>query len=198
MKSVDSVAGVILSNSLSAAKAVIESRMVNRRRGDSPLLVGRGRRTVVPSFHCSRAAISVALYGNVSPTVADSQILVSSSSGTASRRPRRRALVSAKVVVLPLRRLWAAAGLVLRGSRVEEPLDSLHHQAAFFALEIVQLVRRRLGGSNVLHRCSVHRASCPEQVGDGYAALLDRAKAAGPRWGWRAANSAIYLSLVGF
>ena len=137
MKSVDPVAGVILSNSLSAAKAVAESRMVNRRRGDSPLLARRGRRTVVLSFHCSRAAVSVALYGNASPTVADSRLLVSSSSGAASRRPRRRALISVRVVVWPLRRLRAAAGLVLRGGRVEEPLDSLHHEAAFFALEIV-------------------------------------------------------------
>ena len=118
MKSVDPVAGVILSNSLSAAKAVAESRMVNRRRGDSPLLAGRGRRTVVPSFHCSWAAVSVALYGSVSPTVANSRILVYSSSGAASRCPRHRALISAKVVVLSLRRLHAAAGLVLRGGRV--------------------------------------------------------------------------------
>ncbi len=86
MKSVDPVVGVILSNSLSAAKAVTESRMVNRRRGDSPLLAGRGRRTIVPSFHCSRAAVSVALYGNASPTVADSQLLESSSSGASAQQ----------------------------------------------------------------------------------------------------------------
>ena len=175
MKSVDPVAGVIFSDSLSVAKAVAESRMVNRRRGDSPLLARRRRRAVVPSFHCSRAAVSIVLYGNASPTVADSWLLVSSSSGAASRRPRRCALISAKVVVLPLWRLRAAAGLVLRGSRVEEPLDSLHHEAALFALEIVQLVCRFLGGSDVLRWCSVHRAACPKQVGDGYAALLDRA-----------------------
>ena len=112
--------------------------------------------------------------------MADSRILVLSSSGAASRRPRCRALVSAKVVVLPLRRLCAAAGLVLRGSRIEEPLDLLRHQTVLFALEVVQLVRRLLGGSNVLRWCSIHRATCPKQVGDGYAALLDRAKAAGP------------------
>ena len=105
-------------------------------------------------------------------------------------------MISVKVVVWPLRRLRAAAGLVLHGGRVEEPLDSLHHEAALFALEIVQLIRRCLGGSDVLRRGSVHRATCPEQVGDGYAALLDRAKAAGPRWGQRAANSTIHLSLV--
>ena len=174
------MAGVILSNSLSAAKAVTESRMVNRRRGDSPLLAERGRRTVVPSFHCSRAAISVALYGNPSPTVADSRLLVLSLSGAASRHPRHRALILVKVVVWPLRRLRAAASLVLRDDHVEEPLDSLHHEAAFFALEIVQLIRRCLRGSDVLRWCSVHRAACPKQVGDGYTALPDCAKALGP------------------
>ena len=174
MKLVDPVAGVIFPDSLSAAKAVAKIWMINKRWGDSPFLARRRRRTVVPSFHYSRAAVSAALYGNVSPAVAESQILVSSSSGAVSRRPRRRALVLAKVVVLPLRCLCAAAGLVLRGSRVEEPLDSLRHQAALFALEVVQLVRRRLGGLNVLHRCGVHTAICPEQVGDGHAALLDR------------------------
>ena len=135
MKPVDPVAGVVFPDSLSAAKAVAESRMINGRRGDSPLLARRGRRTVVPSFYCSRAAVSVALYGNVSPTLADSRILVLSSSGTASQRLRRRALVSAKVVVLPLRGLRAVAGLVLRGGRVKEPLDSLHHEAALFGLD---------------------------------------------------------------
>ena len=168
------MAGVVLSDSFTGAKPASESRMVNRRRGDSPLLAGRGRRTVVPSFHCSRAAVLVTLYGNVSPTVADSRILVFPSSGAASRRPRCRTLISAKVVVLPLRRLRAAAGLVLRGGRVEKLLDSLHHEAAFLALEVVPLVRRCLGGSDVLRWCSVHGAACPEQVGDGYAVLLDR------------------------
>ena len=191
------MAGVVLSNSLSAAKVVTESRMANRRRGDSPLLAGRGRRTVIPSFHCSWAAVSVALYGNASPTVADSRLLVSSSSGAASRCPRRRTLISVKVVDGPLRRLRAAAGLVLRGGRVEKPLDSLHHEAAFFALEIVQLVRRCLGGSDVLCWCSVHRAVFPKQVGDGYAALPDGAKAAGLCRGRRAADGAIHLPLVG-
>ena len=179
MKSVDPVAGVILSNSLSAAKAVTKSRMVNKRRGDSPLLAGRGRRIVVPSFHCSRAAVSVALYGNPSPTVADSRLLVLSSSGTASRRPRRRALISVRVVVWPLWRLRAAAGLVLHGGRVEEPLASLHHEAALFALEIVQLIHHCLGGSDVLRWRDIHGAASP-----------GRSR--------RAAYGAIHLSLVSF
>ncbi len=142
----------------------------------------------------------VALYGNASPAVADNRILFFPSSGATSRRLRRRALISAwrRVAVLSLRRLGAAAGLILCGSRVEELLDSLCHQAALFALEVVQLVRHRLGGSNVLRRRGVHRAICPEQVGDGHAALLDRAKAAGPCRGRRAVNSVIHLSLVSF
>lgn len=127
MKKINPVAGVVFSDSLSVSKAVAKSWMINRRQGDSPFPARRRRQTVVPSFHCSRAAVSVALYGNASPTVADSRILVSSSSGATSRRSRRHALISAKVVILLLWRLRAAAGLVLRGSRVEEPLDSLHH-----------------------------------------------------------------------
>ena len=198
MKSVDPMVGVILSNSLSAAKAVAESRMVNRQWGDSPLLAGRGRRTVVPLFHYSRAAVLVALYGNVSQTVADSRILVFPSSGATSRRPRRRALISGRVVVWLQRRLRAAAGLVLRGGRVEKPLDSLHHEVALFALEIVQLIRRCLGSLDVLRWRGIHGAASPKQAGDGYAALLNRAKVAGPCWGRRAANSAIHLPLVSF
>ena len=67
-----------------------------------------------------------------------------------SQRPRCRTLISVRVVVWPLRRLRAAASLVLRSGRVEKPLYSLHHEAAFFALEIVQLIRRCLGGSDFL------------------------------------------------
>ena len=133
------MAGVILSNSLSAAKAVTESRMVNRRRGDSPLLAGRGRRTVIPLFHCSRAAILVALYGNASPAAAGSQLLVSSIADATSRRPRCRALLSAgrRVVIFPVGRFSAAAGLLLLGSRVKELLDALRHVATLVSLELV-------------------------------------------------------------
>ena len=99
---------------------------------------------------------------------------------------------------MPLRRLRVVADLVLRGSRVEEPLDSLHHEAVFFALEIVQLIRRCLGGSDVLRWRGIHGAASPKQVGEGYATLLNRAKAAGPRRGRRAADGAIHLPLVGF
>ena len=192
------MAGVILSDSLSAAKAVAKSRMFHGWRGDLSLSARRGSQVVVPPFHRFGAAVLVALDGAASPTVADSRLLVLPSSGTASRRPRRRALISVRVVVWPLRCLRAAAGLVLRGGRVEEPLDSLHHEAALFALEIVQLIRRCLGGSDVLRWHGIHGAANPKQAGDGYAALLNRAKAAGLCRGRRAANSAIHLPLVSF
>ena len=194
------MAGIILSNSLSAAKAVTESRMVNRRWGDSPLLAGRGRRTVVPSFHCSWAAVSVMLYGDASPAAAGGRLLVFSSADAASWRPRFRALVLAwKQVLIPsARHISVAAGLVLLSSRVKESLDALRHQATLFALELVQLVRRRLGGSNVLHRHGVNGAIFSEQIGDSRAALLDRAKVARPSRSGRAAHSAVHLALVGF
>ena len=139
MELVDPVAGVILSDSLSAAKAVAESRMFHGRRGDSPFSARRGRQIVVPPFHRFGAAVLVALDGDVSPTVADSRILVFPSADTAGWCPRRRTFISAgrQVVVLSLRRLRAAAGFVLRGSRVEELVNSLQHQAALFTFEVV-------------------------------------------------------------
>ena len=97
-----------------------------------------------------------------------------------------------------MRYLRAAAGLVLRGGRVEEPLDSLHHEAALFALEIVQLIRRCLGGLDVLRWHGIHGVASPKQAGDGYAVMLNRAKAAGPCRSQRAANSGIHLPLVSF
>ena len=177
MESVDPVAGVILSDSLSAAKAVAESRMLNRRRGDSSFSSWWGRQVVALPFHCSWAAVLVALDGDASPTVADSRLLVLLPTGPASRRPRRRTLVSARrwVVVLALRRLGAAAGIILHGGRVEELLNSLRHYAALFAFEVVELVCRRLGGTDILCGRGIHRAISPEEVGDCRAALSDRA-----------------------
>ena len=139
MESVDPVVGVVLSDSLSAAKAVVESRMFHGRRGDSPFSARRGRQVVVPPFHRSGAAVLVALDGDVSPAVAVSRLLVLLPTGPASRRLRRRTLVSARrwVVILALRRLGAAAGIILCGGRVEELLNSLRHYAALFAFEVV-------------------------------------------------------------
>ena len=139
MESVDPVAGVVLSDSLSAAKATSESRMLNRRRGNSPLSSGRGRQVVVPPLHCSRAAVLVALDGDVSPAAAGSRLLVSSIAEAASRRPRCRAFLSPgrRIVVLPVGRFNAAASFLLLGSRVKELLDALRHVATLVALELV-------------------------------------------------------------
>ena len=93
-------------------------------------------------------------------------------------------MVSArKQVVIPsARRISVAAGLVLLSSRVKESLAALRHQATLFALELVQLVCRRLGGSNILRRCGVDGAIRPKHIGDSRTALLDRAEAARPSW----------------
>ena len=119
----------------------------------------------------------VALDGDVSPTVAGSQLLVLLPTSPASRHSGRCALVSAgrRVIILSLRRLCAATGLVLRGGRVEELLNSLRHYAALFAFEVVELVCRRLGGTDILCGRGIHRAISPEEVGDCRAALSDRA-----------------------
>ena len=76
---------------------------------------------------------------------------------------------------MALRRLGAAAGIILRGSRVEELLNSLRHYAALFAFEVVELVCCRLGGTDILCGRGIHRAISPEEVGDCRAALSDRA-----------------------
>ena len=76
---------------------------------------------------------------------------------------------------MALRRLGAAADIILHGSCVEELPDSLRHYAALFAFEVVELVRRRLGGTDILCGRGIHRAISPEEVGDCRAALSDRA-----------------------
>src|SRR3954464_3883736 len=76
VESVDPEAGVVLSDSLSAAQATSESRMFYRRRGDSPLSARRRGHIVVPPLHCFGAAVLVALDGDTSPTAACSRLLV--------------------------------------------------------------------------------------------------------------------------
>ena len=139
METVDPVAGIVLSDSFSAAKAVAECRVFNRRRGDAPFPARGRRRTVIPSFHCSRAAVLVALNGGASLAAAGSRLLVSSSADATSRRPRCRALLSAgrRIVILPVGCLSAATSLVLLSTRDEEPLDALRHLSTFFALVLV-------------------------------------------------------------
>ena len=89
------MAGIILSDSFSTAEAVTESQMLDRRWGDSSFPSWWGRQVVALPLHCSWAAVLVALDGDASPTVVDSRILLFSSADSASRRPRRRALISA-------------------------------------------------------------------------------------------------------
>ena len=139
METVDLVAGVVLSDSLSAAKVVAESRMFHGRWGDLSFSARRGRQIVVPPLYCFGAAVLVALDGDASPTAASSRLLVSSIAGATSRRPGCRALVSARrwVVILPIGRFSAAPGLLLLSSRVEELLDSLRHVATLVALKLV-------------------------------------------------------------
>ena len=133
------MAGVILSDSLSAAKATSESRMLNRWRRNSPLSSGRGRQIIVPPFYCSWAAVLVALDGDVSPTMTGSRLLLFPSANSASRRLGGRALVPAgrRIIVSLVGRFSAAAGLLLLSSRVEELLNTLLHVATLVALELV-------------------------------------------------------------
>ena len=59
----------------------------------------------------------------------------------------------------------AAGGLVLRGSHVQELLDLLRHVAEFVTVVLVQLIRYRLGGPDVLCRRGVDGAFFPEHAG---------------------------------
>ena len=113
------MAGIVFSDSFSGAKPATETRVINRRQGDVPFST-QGRVIIARSFHCSWAAVLVALDGDVRPAVACSQLLVSSSAGAASQRPGCRAVVLAKGrFFVPLGGYFsAAAGLVLRGGRV--------------------------------------------------------------------------------
>lgn len=128
--------GVVLSDSLLAAQPVAETWVVNRRRGSTPLPPRRRRRrTIAPPFHCSRATVLVALDGDARAAVACNLLLVTLVADTACRRPGGRALLSARGrVVIPLVGFsGAAVGFLLRGNRVNEPLDALSHLATLVA-----------------------------------------------------------------
>ena len=85
-----------------------------------------------------------------------------------------------KVIGMLARFFHAATGLLLRGGRIDELLNVLRHVAALDTLQVVQVVCCCLGSTYVLHRHGVDRAGYPKQVGNGSAALLDCAYAAGP------------------
>ena len=154
---------------------------------------------IVPSFHCSWAALLVVLDGEACAAAPGRRLSVSSVAGAACRRPGGHALLSARGWVLnPLAGSFcAAAGFLLRGSRVNELLNALRHGATLVALEVVELISCLLGGSYVLRGRGVDRAVYPEYAGDRSAALPDRADAAGPASSRHAANSAVDLALVG-
>ena len=92
------MAGIVLSDSFTAAQPAAERRVLNRQWGGVPLPAGwRGRRTVVPPFHSSRAAILVALNGEARPTAVGSRLIVPSVAGTACcQRPGGRAMLLAR------------------------------------------------------------------------------------------------------
>ena len=134
------MAGIILSDSFSAAQPVAGRRVLNRRRGGAPLPARRRRRrAIAPLLHSSWAPVLVVFDCDVSLAAAGSRLLVSSSADVTSRRPRCRALISAgrRIVVLLAGRLSAATGLVLLICRIEEPLDALRHLAMLFGLKLV-------------------------------------------------------------
>ena len=72
---------------------------------------------------------------------------------------------------MALRCLGAAAGIILHGSHVGEVLNSLRHYAALFAFEVVDLVCRRRGNTDILCERGIHMAISPEEVSDCRAAL---------------------------
>ena len=114
------MAGIILSDSLLAAKAVAECRMRDRRGRGVPRSMRRGRRLVASPLYCTRAAFVVPLDGDACPIAAGSRLVALSSAGATSRRPGGRPMISAwgRLVVLSGWDFGTAGGLVLRGCRV--------------------------------------------------------------------------------
>ena len=93
--------------------------------------------------------------------------------------------------------LHAAAGLLLRGDRVDELLNALRHAAMLVTLQVVQLVCCCLGSTQVLHGRSIDRAVYPKHASDGSVALSDRAHAAGLASSRRVVDGAVDPALVG-
>ena len=114
------MAGVILSDSLSVAKAVAECRVRDRRQSGMPCSARRRRRRVASLIYRPRAAIFVMLDGKASLATAGSQLVASSSVGTASWH------LGYHVVILAMGRFFVPrggyfsmpAGFMLHGSRV--------------------------------------------------------------------------------
>ena len=120
METVDPVAGIILSDSLSAAKAVAECRVRDRRRSRVPRPTRWRRRRIALPLHSSRAVVLVSLDGEACPTATGSRLVASSSAGATSRRPGRRPMVltRGRFVVPSGGHFSAAANFVLHGGHV--------------------------------------------------------------------------------
>ncbi|XP_037474092.1 probable flavin-containing monooxygenase 1 [Triticum dicoccoides] len=91
----------------------------------------------------------------------------------------------------------AAGSLVLRGCRVQELLDSFFHVAELVAVVLVQLIRYRLGGLDVLCRHGIDGVLYPEHGGDGRAMLSNCAEAARPPTSRCAAYGPVHLAPIG-
>lgn len=174
--------------------------MLNRWRGGVPLPAW-GRRAVVPPFHCSWAAILVALNREMgAPTTASSQLWVISTEGAACWGPGGRPVLTAGegvIFVLHAGFHYAAASFLLRGGRVEELLEARRHVMMLVALQMVQFVCRRLGGVQVLHRSGVDWAFGSQHASNGRATLPNCACSARLANSRRAAHSMVYLALAG-
>ena len=95
VEAIDTVASIILSDSLSAAKAVAECRVRDRRRSGVSRSTRRGRRQVASLLYCTRATVLVPPDGEARPTADGSRLIALSSAGAASWRPGGRPMVSA-------------------------------------------------------------------------------------------------------
>ena len=76
-------------------------------------------------------------------------------------------------LILHARFHHAAAGFLLHGGRIKELLKAFCHAVLLVALQVVQLVCRRLGSAQVLHGGGVYWAVGSQHAGDGGAALSD-------------------------
>ena len=92
---IDPMAGIILSDSLSAAKAVAECRMRDRRRSGVSCSTRQGRQLVALPLYCTRVVILAPLDGEARPATAGSRLVALSSAGATGRRPGCRPMILA-------------------------------------------------------------------------------------------------------
>ena len=80
--------------------------------------------------------------------------------------------------------------------RVDQLLDAPCHVGELISPQPIQLFCGRLSGSQILERCGVDGAVCPQHAGDGRAALLDEAGSARPAMRRRTKGGAVDFALV--